>query len=104
MVLQALDIPTEELNGFCKRWGVVELAVFGSALCQDFSSESDIDILIAFDEFFSRGLFDLVRMQNELESIFGRQVDLVEKAAVENSENYIRRNEILDSAHVIFPA
>jgi hypothetical protein len=83
---------------------VSELAVFGSALRQDFGAESDIDILVAFDETSRRGLFDLVRMQNELEAMLGREVDLVEKAAVLNSQNYIRRNEILGSAHVIYSA
>ena len=104
MVLQALDIPYKEIEMFCQRWQVAELAIFGSALRQDFGAESDVDILIAFPKATRRGLFDLVRMQKELESIFGRDVDLVEKAAVEKSENYIRRNEILNKAYVVFPA
>ena len=104
MALLTLDIPREEINRFCRRWGVTELAVFGSALRQDFRAESDVDLLVAFNETTSRGLFDLVRMQKELESIFGRDIDLVERAAVEKSENYIRRNEILNNAYVIFPA
>ncbi len=104
MVIHSLEIPTKPIYDFCKRWGVTELALFGSVLRKDFGSDSDIDILIAFDESTRRGLFDLVRMQNELESMLGRSVDLVEKSAVQNSENYIRRNEILSSAYVIFPA
>jgi predicted nucleotidyltransferase len=103
-VLQAIEIPEEEISKFCQRWGVTELAVFGSALRQDFGAESDIDILVAFGETSRRGLFDLVRMQSELEAMLGREVDLVEKAAVLNSQNYIRRNEILGSAHVIYSA
>jgi predicted nucleotidyltransferase len=100
-VLQAIEIPEEEISKFCQRWGVTELAVFGSALRQDFGAESDIDILVVFGETSRRGLFDLVRMQSELEAMLGREVDLVEKAAVMNSQNYIRRNEILGSVHVI---
>ena len=100
----ALEIPYKEIEKFCQRWQVAELAIFGSALRQDFGAESDIDVLIAFHKSTRRGLFDLVRMQRELESIFGRDVDLVEKTAIEKSENYIRRNEILNKANVIFTA
>ena len=104
MVLLALDIPSKEIELFCQRWHVAELAIFGSALRQDFGAESDVDILIAFQEASRRGLFDLVRMQKELESIFGRDVDLVEKTAVEKSENYIRRKEILNNTYRHFPS
>jgi len=104
MVLLALEIPSKEIELFCQRWHVAELAIFGSALRQDFGAESDVDILIAFRKTTRHGLFDLVRMQKELESIFGRKVDLVEKTAVERSENYIRRKEILNNTYVIFPA
>jgi predicted nucleotidyltransferase len=52
----------------------------------------------------SRGPFDLVAMQNELRAIFGREVDLVERSAVEQSENYIRRKSILHNQKVIYAA
>lgn len=47
-------------------------------------------------------LFDLVHMEDELAAIFGRKVDLVERAGVEASENYIRRRSILKSAQTIY--
>jgi len=49
-------------------------------------------------------LFDLVRMQNELKEIFGREVDLVERKAIEKNENYIRRKSILSNTKVIYAA
>jgi hypothetical protein len=49
-------------------------------------------------------LLDLVRMQNELKDIFGREVDLVERKAIEKSENYIRRKSILQNTRVIYAA
>lgn len=104
MVLQDLDVKYEEIESFCRHWDVVELAIFGSALGEDFRSESDVDLLISFRDTSRWRLFDLVRMEEELELIFRRDVDLVEKEAVQNSENYIRRARILNNTHVIFRA
>jgi predicted nucleotidyltransferase len=50
------------------------------------------------------GLFDLVRMQEELKGILGREVDLVERESVERSENYIRRRHILQTEEPIYVA
>jgi predicted nucleotidyltransferase len=80
------------------------LAIFGSALQKDYSPDSDIDILISFIDGVHWGLFDLVKMENELGNIFDKEIDLVEKNAVEKSENYLRRNGILDGAQIIFAA
>ena len=104
MVNQALNVEHKEIENFCRRWDVVELAVFGSALREDFRSESDIDILITFRETSHRGFFDIIRMQAELSVLFGRDVDLVEKEAVEKSENYIRRGHILQSEEPVYVA
>lgn len=98
---QIITIPRSKLARFCHRWKVTELALFGSALSQDFHPDSDIDLLVSFGPDSTHSLFDLVAMQYELEKIFGRKVDLVERRAVENSENYIRRKHILNSAQVL---
>ena len=79
-----------------------ELAIFGSALREYFTQDSDIDILISFEPDIQWGLFDLVNMETELKRIFGKEIDLVEKNAVVNSDNYIRRRGILDGAQIIF--
>ena len=100
--LVKVKLPRSRLGAFCKRWQVAELAVFGSALREDFHPESDIDILVSFLPNAHPSLFDLVRMQNELEAIFNRKVDLVERKAIEDSENYIRRKNILSTARVIY--
>jgi len=49
-----LSLPFDEIEEFCQRWQITELALFGSVLRNDFSSESDIDILVTFDENFKR--------------------------------------------------
>jgi predicted nucleotidyltransferase len=97
-------ISTETVAAFCQRWRVNELALFGSVLRQDFDRDSDIDILISFDQNAAWSLIDLVRMQEELETLLGRDVDLVERRAVGKSRNYIRRKHILSTAEPLYVA
>ncbi len=95
--------PMAEITKFCRRWKIQELAVFGSALRADFNSESDIDLIVTFDKDADWSLLDHVRMQQELQALLQRDVDLVTKRAVEKSQNWVRRKEILSTASVIFP-
>ncbi len=97
-----IDIHPDKLAAFCQRWRVAELSLFGSVIRDDFGPESDVDVLIRFDPQARRTFFDIVRMQDELSGLFGRNVDLVTRAAVEGSRNYIRRKSILDSAQVVY--
>ena len=97
-----IAIPTVEIARFCGRWKVTELAAFGSVLRTDFGPDSDIDLLVSFAQDARWSLFDLVRMQEELQAVLGREVDLVEREAVERSENYIRRRNILGSVEIIY--
>jgi predicted nucleotidyltransferase len=99
-----IKIPTDKIASFCDRWQVTELAVFGSILRGDFGPDSDIDLLVSFAPDARWSLFDLVDMEAELKAVLGREVDLVERGAVELSENYIRRKSILDNLEVIYAA
>lgn len=94
----------EEITAFCQRWSVDELALFGSVLREDFGPHSDIDVLIKFASPRTPGMFGIVRMERELAELFGRQVDLVTRPAVENSRNPIRRQAILEDARIIYAA
>ena len=96
-----IRIPKTKIAQFCKRWNVSEFALFGSVLRPDFRPESDVDILISFLPDAHVTLFDMARMQEELQTIFKREVDLISKRGVENSRNYLRRKNILNSAQVI---
>jgi len=98
---KVLEIPSDKIADYCRRWRITELALFGSALRDDFNPESDIDVLVAFDRDAHWTLFDMVDMQEELKDIFGRDVDLVSRRGIESSQNYLRRKEILSSAKVI---
>jgi predicted nucleotidyltransferase len=53
-----VTIPMDEITKFCQRWKIRELALFGSALRDDFSPDSDLDILVTFDADAEWGLFD----------------------------------------------
>jgi uncharacterized protein len=97
-----IPLPMDAIRAFCQRWGIVEFALFGSVLRTDFNADSDIDVLVQFREGAHLTLFDLVEMGDELEAIFGRKVDLIDRKGVEESENYIRRKIILNSAQVIY--
>ncbi len=104
MVEAQIDVPHNLISQFCQRWMVTELALFGSVLRGDFDAGSDVDVLVSFAVDARWGLFDLVTMQEELEALFGREVDLVHRAAVERSENYLRRKSILEHVEVVYAA
>jgi predicted nucleotidyltransferase len=104
MTTLALPVPREALAAYCRRWKIEELAVFGSALRNDFRSDSDVDVLVAFLPDADWSLLDHVQMQDELSGLLGRKVDLISKRAVERSDNWIRRRAILESARVIYAA
>ncbi len=97
-----INLSTEKLDAFCKRWLIIELALFGSVLRDDFSPESDVDVLVRFESNARHTLLDMVQMEDELCSTLGRKVDLIERAAIEKSPNYLRRNSILQSAKTIY--
>ncbi|MBI3948322.1 MAG: nucleotidyltransferase family protein [Armatimonadetes bacterium] len=99
-----IEVPEEAIRGFCARWRITEFALFGSVLRSDFRPDSDVDVLVTFAKDANWSLFDLVQMEDELSRILGRRVDLVERPAVERSENYIRRRSILDSLEVVYAA
>ncbi len=101
MMNDKMIVPKDKIADFCRRWKVAEFALFGSVLREDFSPDSDIDVLVTFDPNAHHSLFELVRMEEELEAIFGRKVDLVEKAGIRNP---FRRHEILKSLEIVYAA
>lgn len=72
----AIEIPEEKIKQFCRRNGIRKLSIFGSVLRDDFNPESDVDILVEFDDEATPGFFRLMRLQDELTKILGRGVDL----------------------------
>lgn len=103
-MLANLEIDRAKIAEFCRRWQILEFSLFGSVLRDDFRPGSDIDVLVRFAADARWGLFAVVHMEEELEQLFGRKVDLVERCAVERSENYIRRRHILQHNEAIYVA
>ncbi|HEY2736803.1 MAG TPA: nucleotidyltransferase family protein [Thermoanaerobaculia bacterium] len=96
-----IAVPTEKIDAFCRKWGIRELALFGSVLREDFSPQSDVDVLVAFAPEAQRSLFDLVEMKDELAGLFGREADLVSQRGLRNP---FRRHEILNTRRVLYAA
>ena len=95
-------IPADEIAEFCQRWKIVRLAVFGSALRDDFGPDSDVDILVEFEKDAEWSLLDHIQMRKELQALLGREVDLISKRALERSGNWLFRREVLSTAKVFF--
>ncbi|HEX8317887.1 nucleotidyltransferase domain-containing protein [Longimicrobium sp.] len=98
-----LNPPASQIAEFCRKWSVTELSLFGSVLRADFGPDSDVDVLLTFAPEAGISLFDYAAMQDELEAIFGRTVDVVSRSSVERTENPFRKNAILGSARTIYP-
>jgi predicted nucleotidyltransferase len=94
-------LPRRKITEFCKRWSITEFSLFGSVLREDFRPDSDIDVLVSIDPKAHVSLFEIAQMQIELENMFKRPVDLVEK---EGLRNPYRRREILSTAQIIYAA
>lgn len=99
---QRLNIQPNQLQEFCQQRQITELALFGSVLRDDFNPQSDIDILVSFAKEAKITFFDLDTIESQLSKLFNRPVDLVTKQAIEQSHNWIRRNNILNNAKVIY--
>ena len=96
-----IQIDRERIAEFCAKWKIGEFAFFGSVLGGDFGADSDIDVLITFEPDIPWSLYDWMDMIEELQRIFGRRVDLVEKTGLRNP---FRRKAILDSCEVVYAA
>ena len=94
----AIDYDEKALREFCRRWKVTEFALFGSAVRDDFGPESDVDVLVRLAPDAPWKVSTWLEMQRELESLFQRRVDLIERDAVEHSDNRFRKRAILSSA------
>lgn len=97
-----LNIKANQLGEICQKWQIIELALFGSVLREDFKIDSDIDILVTFAESAKITFFDLDTIEHQFSLLFHRPVDIVTKRAIEQSHNWIRRQNILDNAQIIY--
>lgn len=92
-------IPQNLIEQFCRKWKITKLAVFGSALRDDFEADSDLDVLVTFAESASWSVFDHSRMSEELTALVGRPVDIIELGDLNNP---FRRQQILESNSIVY--
>ena len=94
-----IDVSDDKIADFCNRHGIRKLALFGSALRDDFTEDSDIDVLVEFQPGVSVGL-EFFSMERELSRIIGRKVDL-------NTPGFLGkhiRDDVLKEAQVQYDA
>lgn len=99
MILNGIDISEDFIKKFSKKWKIKEFAMFGSILRNDFDKNSDIDVLLTFSQNAKISLLDFVIMQDELKSVFHREVDIIEKKALNNP---YRKEEIMNNFRVVY--
>ena len=96
-----IKLPLAQIEAFCQKWRVREFSLFGSVLRDDFHPDSDVDVLVVFEEDVPWSLWDLSDMRDELKLLLGREVNLVEKSALRNP---YRKRAILSSYEVVYAA
>jgi predicted nucleotidyltransferase len=99
LLAQRVPLSKAKVAAFCKRWKISEFSLFGSVLREDFRPDSDVDVLVSFMQEAKWSLWDLIEMQEQLEKMFGRKVDLVEKEALRNP---YRRHSILNGREIFY--
>ena len=93
-----IDLPLTEIAELCRRYHVRELSLFGSALRDDFRADSDVDVLVLFQPDAKVSFITLGKMEQELEALFGRKVDLVPKDGLKP----LIRDEVIRSSRVLY--
>ena len=112
-----IELPMPAISALCRKYGVEQLAVFGSVLRDDFhadsdvvhisalgcDADSDVDFLVVFqNNDYGPWMGKLTDLEEELSSLLQRKVDLIDKHGVEQNRNWIIRKSILESAQVIY--
>ena len=89
-------MPRGKLTEFCRRNHIRKVSLFGSAVAEKLGPDSDIDLLVEFEEGCTPGLFSIVRMEMELGETLGRKVDL---RTPEDLSQYFR-DEVMRNARI----
>jgi predicted nucleotidyltransferase len=101
MKIKNFEFSLETITDICQRWHIKKLSLFGSVVRNDFTPESDIDILVEFEPGFTPGFFKLYQIESELSNLFDqRRIDLVTPKFL----NHRIRDRILAEAEVCYVA
>lgn len=98
-----IPLPLEAIAEICRRYQVERLDVFGSVLRDDFHPGSDVDFTVVFrDDDAGPWMGKFLDLQEDLERLLGRKVDIVDRRGIEKSPNYLRRRHILSTSRLIY--
>lgn len=104
-VKERWELSQDELAEYCQRWRVTELSLIGSVPPDDVGADEPVEFLVRFEPDVMRRYADAVAMERELAELTGRDVELVDYRSVTDwSDNYIRREAILESAQTVYAA
>jgi predicted nucleotidyltransferase len=96
-----ISLNYNDVVALCKKYYIIELSIFGSSIRDDFTQNSDIDILVSFEQNSKITLFDIMELEKEFSQLINKKVDIVEK---ESLKNPIRKNKILATREIIYAA
>jgi len=91
------DLPSEVRSNIIPHFQISSMWIFGSAIRDDYSEDSDIDLVVEFMPDARITLLTLALLQTDLERIFGRKVDLITRKAIDDFMNPIMRQEVLST-------
>jgi predicted nucleotidyltransferase len=97
--MATIPVPGKKIREFCRRNSIEKLSFFGSVLRSDFGPDSDIDVLVEFEEGKTPGLFGMSALEQELTTILeGRKIDL--RTPADLSRHF--RGQVVKEARVIY--
>jgi uncharacterized protein len=91
------DLPSEIQSNIIPHFQISSIWIFGSALRDDYSKDSDIDLVVEFKPGARITLLTLASLQTNLEKVLGRKVDLITRKAIDDFMNPIMRQEVLST-------
>jgi predicted nucleotidyltransferase len=101
MQKNGIFIEYKDIIFLCEKYDIKELSIFGSSLRDDFTQDSDVDILVSFGNSLEITLFNIMDLEKEFSQLLKRNVDIVEK---ESLKNPVRKNRILSTREIIYAA
>lgn len=96
-MIKGIEVDEVALARFCQAHGIMELSLFGSVLRDDFTRDSDVDMLVRFEPGVKVGLIKLAEIEAELGRIVGRRVDLRTSAEL---SRYFREQVVRSAAQI----
>ena len=90
----------EDVVRICEKYHISELSIFGSAIREDFHENSDVDILVVWEDYMNKNdSWDFITIVDDFEELLGREVDVIDKECIRNP---IRREEIMSTHEVVY--